>query len=70
MLARFSTVASEFGTVQAEHDVRDFTLKFYSEDSNWNPVGNNPKKSQEFYTEQLEENYRTRSERKKNGRKD
>ena len=41
MLARFSTVAGELGAADAERDVRGFALKFYSEEGNWDLVGNN-----------------------------
>lgn len=41
MLARFSTVAGERGAADAERDVRGFALKFYTEDGNWDLVGNN-----------------------------
>lgn len=41
MLARFSTVAGEMGAADAERDVRGFALKFYTEEGNWDLVGNN-----------------------------
>ncbi|GLB54081.1 catalase [Neptunitalea chrysea] len=41
MLARFSTVAGELGAADAERDVRGFALKFYTEEGNWDVVGNN-----------------------------
>jgi hypothetical protein len=41
MLARFSTVAGELGAGDAERDVRGFALKFYTEEGNWDLVGNN-----------------------------
>lgn len=41
MLARFSTVAGEAGSADAERDVRGFSLKFYTEEGNWDLVGNN-----------------------------
>ncbi len=41
VLARFSTVAGEQGAADAERDVRGFALKFYTEDGNWDLVGNN-----------------------------
>lgn len=41
MIARFSTVAGELGAADAERDVRGFALKFYTEDGNWDMVGNN-----------------------------
>ncbi|MBQ0750970.1 MAG: catalase [Roseovarius sp.] len=41
MIARFSTVAGEMGAADHERDVRGFALKFYTEDGNWDLVGNN-----------------------------
>lgn len=41
VLARFSTVAGERGAADAERDVRGFALKFYTEEGNWDMVGNN-----------------------------
>ncbi len=41
MISRFSTVAGELGAADAERDVRGFALKFYTEDGNWDMVGNN-----------------------------
>jgi len=41
MIARFSTVAGEQGAADAERDVRGFALKFYTEEGNWDMVGNN-----------------------------
>ncbi len=41
MLARFSTVAGELGAADHERDVRGFALKFYTEEGNWDMVGNN-----------------------------
>jgi catalase len=38
---RFSTVAGERGAADAERDVRGFALKFYTEEGNWDIVGNN-----------------------------
>ncbi|MBT6138033.1 MAG: catalase [Rhodospirillaceae bacterium] len=38
---RFSTVAGEKGASDAERDVRGFAVKFYTEDGNWDIVGNN-----------------------------
>ncbi len=38
---RFSTVAGEKGAADAERDVRGFAVKFYTEDGNWDIVGNN-----------------------------
>ena len=41
ILVRFSTVAGEMGAADTERDVRGFSLKFYTEDGNWDVVGNN-----------------------------
>jgi catalase len=41
LLLRFSTVAGEAGAADAERDVRGFALKFYTQDGNWDLVGNN-----------------------------
>src|SRR4051812_19197907 len=41
MMARFSTVAGERGAADAERDIRGFALKFYTEEGNWDVVGNN-----------------------------
>ena len=41
MFARFSTVAGERGAADAERDIRGFSLKFYTEEGNWDLVGNN-----------------------------
>src|ERR1700751_5611014 len=38
---RFSTVAGERGAADAERDVRGFALRFYTEEGNWDMVGNN-----------------------------
>jgi len=38
---RFSTVAGERGAADAERDVRGWALKFYTEEGNWDLVGNN-----------------------------
>jgi catalase len=38
---RMSTVAGERGAAEAERDVRGFALRFYSEQGNWDIVGNN-----------------------------
>lgn len=40
-LLRFSTVAGERGAADAERDVRGFAVKFYTEEGNWDMVGNN-----------------------------
>jgi catalase len=41
LLIRFSTVAGESGAADAERDVRGFAVKFYTEEGNWDVVGNN-----------------------------
>ncbi|HZY33268.1 MAG TPA: catalase [Rhodanobacter sp.] len=41
MFARFTTVAGERGAADAERDIRGFALKFYTEEGNWDMVGNN-----------------------------
>ncbi len=41
VFARFSTVAGERGAADAERDIRGFALKFYTEQGNWDLVGNN-----------------------------
>ena len=38
---RFSTVAGERGAADAERDPRGFAMKYYTEDGNWDLVGNN-----------------------------
>ncbi|QKJ87910.1 Catalase [Paramixta manurensis] len=41
LFIRFSTVAGERGGADAERDIRGFALKFYTEEGNWDLVGNN-----------------------------
>lgn len=41
LLLRFSTVAGERGAADTERDVRGFAIKFYTEQGNWDLVGNN-----------------------------
>lgn len=41
VFARFSTVAGERGAADAERDIRGFAVKFYTEEGNWDLVGNN-----------------------------
>src|ERR1700761_305800 len=38
---RFSTVGGEKGSADTERDPRGFALKFYTEEGNWDLVGNN-----------------------------
>ncbi|MFD1144176.1 catalase [Larkinella insperata] len=56
VLLRFSTVGGEKGSADTERDPRGFAVKFYTEDGNWDLVGNNtpiffvkdPKKFSDF----------------------
>lgn len=41
LFVRFSTVAGERGAADAERDIRGFSVKFYTEEGNWDVVGNN-----------------------------
>ena len=41
IFARFSTVGGEKGSADAERDPRGFAVKFYTEDGNYDLVGNN-----------------------------
>jgi len=41
VFTRFSTVAGERGAADAERDIRGFAVKFYTEEGNWDLVGNN-----------------------------
>lgn len=41
VLARFSTVGGERGAADADRDPRGFAIKFYTEDGNYDIVGNN-----------------------------
>lgn len=41
MFTRMSTVAGERGAADAERDIRGFALRFYTEEGNWDIVGNN-----------------------------
>ncbi|MFC7703409.1 catalase [Plastorhodobacter daqingensis] len=41
LVARFSTVAGELGAADHERDVRGFSVKFYTDEGNWDVVGNN-----------------------------
>ena len=41
LFARFSTVAGERAAADTERDVRGFALKFYTDEGNWDLVGNN-----------------------------
>ncbi|WP_129716644.1 catalase [Pedobacter sp. SYP-B3415] len=56
LFLRFSTVGGEKGSADTERDPRGFAIKFYTEDGNWDLVGNNtpiffvkdPKKFSDF----------------------
>lgn len=41
VFVRFSTVAGERGSADSVRDVRGFAVKFYSDEGNWDLVGNN-----------------------------
>lgn len=41
LFMRFSTVAGERGAADAERDIRGFAIKFYTDQGNWDLVGNN-----------------------------
>ena len=41
VFVRFSTVAGERGAADAERDIRGAALKFYTDEGNWDLVGNN-----------------------------
>ena len=41
LFMRFSTVAGERGAADTERDVRGFAMKFYTDEGNWDLVGNN-----------------------------
>jgi len=41
VFVRFSMVAGERGAADAERDIRGFAVKLYSEEGNWDLVGNN-----------------------------
>jgi len=41
VFARFSTVAGERGSTDTARDIRGFAVKFYTDEGNWDLVGNN-----------------------------
>ena len=41
VFVRFSTVAGERGSADTARDVRGFAVKFYTDEGNWDLVGNN-----------------------------
>ncbi len=63
LFLRFSTVGGENGSADTERDPRGFAIKFYTEDGNWDLVGNNtpvffikdPKKFPDFVHTQKRE---------------
>ncbi|WP_435264326.1 catalase [Tenacibaculum sp. nBUS_03] len=65
LFARFSTVGGEKGSADTERDPRGFAIKFYTEDGNWDLVGNNtpvffikdPKKFPDFIHTQKRDPY-------------
>ncbi|PQA58910.1 catalase [Siphonobacter curvatus] len=65
LFLRFSTVGGEKGSADTERDPRGFALKFYTEDGNWDLVGNNtpvffikdPKKFSDFIHTQKRDPY-------------
>lgn len=62
---RFSTVGGEKGSADTERDPRGFAIKFYTQDGNWDLVGNNtpvffikdPKKFSDFIHTQKRDPY-------------
>jgi catalase len=65
IIMRFSTVGGERGSADTERDPRGFSMKFYTEDGNWDLVGNNtpvffvkdPKKFGDFIHTQKRDPY-------------
>jgi catalase len=65
LFLRFSTVGGEKGSADTERDPRGFAVKFYTEDGNWDLVGNNtpiffvkdPKKFSDFIHTQKRDPY-------------
>jgi catalase len=65
VFVRFSTVGGEKGSADTERDPRGFSVKFYTEDGNWDLVGNNtpiffikdPKKFSDFIHTQKRDPY-------------
>jgi len=65
VFVRFSTVGGEKGSADSERDPRGFAVKFYTEDGNWDLVGNNtpvffikdPKKFPDFIHTQKRDPY-------------
>ncbi|MEO6254977.1 MAG: catalase [Ferruginibacter sp.] len=65
LFARFSTVGGEKGSADTERDPRGFAIKFYTEEGNWDLVGNNtpiffikdPKKFGDFIHTQKRDPY-------------
>ena len=65
VMVRMSTVGGEKGSADTERDPRGFAIKFYTEDGNWDLVGNNtpiffikdPKKFSDFIHTQKRDPY-------------
>ncbi|MFD2962993.1 MULTISPECIES: catalase [Olivibacter] len=65
IILRMSTIAGEKGSADSERDPRGFAVKFYTEDGNWDLVGNNtpvffikdPKKFSDFIHSQKRDPY-------------
>ncbi|MDB4924513.1 catalase [Mucilaginibacter sp.] len=65
LFLRFSTVGGEKGSADTERDPRGFAIKFYTEEGNWDLVGNNtpvffvkdPKKFSDFIHTQKRDPY-------------
>lgn len=65
VVARFSTLGGEKGSADSDRDSRGFAIKFYTEDGNWDLVGNNtpvffvkdPKKFGDFIHTQKRDPY-------------
>src|SRR6201991_1073023 len=65
LFIRFSTVGGEKGSADSERDPRGFAIKFYTEQGNWDLVGNNtpvffikdPKKFSDFIHTQKRDPY-------------
>ncbi|MBL4677339.1 MAG: catalase [Mucilaginibacter sp.] len=65
VVVRFSTVGGEKGSADTERDPRGFAVKFYTEEGNWDVVGNNtpvffikdPKKFSDFIHTQKRDPY-------------
>src|SRR5213079_2877311 len=70
MLARFSTVAGEQGSPDTWRDPRGFALKFYTEQGNYDLVGNNTPIFFVRYTIKFQDFIRSQKRRPDNGLRD